>query len=82
MQLFDGQATRGDDQDHYFLLADGFVLVYEITSKASFDLVVTIKQKITSKNKEVCIPFLERGTVKLLPVDSPFFAGACDYGGQ
>lgn len=54
MQLFDSQAARVDDQDHYLLLADGFVLVYEITSKASFDMVVTIKQKITSKNKEVC----------------------------
>lgn len=53
MQLFDSAATRADDQDHYLLLADGFVLVYEITSKASFDLITTIRQKISSKNKEV-----------------------------
>lgn len=55
MQLFDsrGAACVGD-QEHYLLLADGFVLVYEITSRASFDLVVSIKQKISSKNKEVC----------------------------
>jgi hypothetical protein len=50
--LFDGIAAHGDEQDHYLLLADGFVLVYEITSKASFDLVTSIRQKIT-RNKEV-----------------------------
>lgn len=41
------------EQDHYLLIADGFVLVYEITSKSSFDLVTRIRQKIATKNKEV-----------------------------
>ena len=50
-QLFDG--TNADLQDHYLLLADGFVLVYEITSKASYELVTSIRTKIASKNKEV-----------------------------
>lgn len=54
MQLFDSKTLHVEDQEHYLLLADGFILVYEITSKASFDLIVSIKQKIASKNKEVC----------------------------
>lgn len=52
LQLFTS-AVKTNEQDHYLLLADGFILVYEITSKASYDLVVSIRQKIASKNKEV-----------------------------
>lgn len=53
LQLFGSANIYINEQEHYLLLADGFVLVYEITSKASYDIVVSIRQKIASKNKEV-----------------------------
>lgn len=45
------------EQEHYLHIADGFILVYEITSKASFDLVMEIRQKMNSRNKEVGLTF-------------------------
>ena len=54
MQLFSSNGNENlSEQDHYLSIADGLILVYEITSKASFDLLSVIKQKISTKNKEV-----------------------------
>ena len=36
-----------------FPTSQGILLVYEITSKASYDLIVSLRQKIALKNKEV-----------------------------
>lgn len=55
--LFDSSA-HADQQEHHLLLADGFVLVYEITSKSSFELAAAVRQKIASKNKEVPLVLL------------------------
>ena len=39
----------------FFVLVQGFVLVYDITSRSSFDLVVTVKHKISMRHREVSI---------------------------
>ena len=48
------------DEKHPSLLpsicSQGFVLVYEIPSKASFDLLVALRLKIAAKNKDVSSP--------------------------
>ncbi len=36
----------------------GFILVYEIPSKASYDLVISLRQKIVLKNKDVRLNLL------------------------
>jgi signal recognition particle receptor subunit beta len=41
------------DQEHYLSIGDGFLLVYDITSKASFDLVKVLRQRIILRYKEV-----------------------------
>ena len=38
------------------ICSQGFVLVYEIPSKASFDLLVALRLKIAAKNKDVSSP--------------------------
>ena len=45
------------EQEHYLHIADGFIMVYEITSRTSYDLVTSIHRRIVSKNKEasVCV---------------------------
>lgn len=41
---------------HVFIpLAQGIILVYEITSKASYDLIVSLRQKVALKNKDVSL---------------------------
>ena len=52
LQLF-SSSGGSSEQDHYLHIADGFMLVYEITSKASFDLVMAVRQKISSRSKDV-----------------------------
>ncbi|CAI8037071.1 NF-kappa-B inhibitor-interacting Ras-like protein 2 [Geodia barretti] len=43
------------EQEHYLNIADGYLLVYEITSKASYDLVLALRQKIASRNRDATI---------------------------
>jgi NF-kappa-B inhibitor-interacting Ras-like protein len=53
--------TEGDndyEQEHFLSIADGYILVYEITSKLSYDLVVSLRQKIATKNKDAPIVIL------------------------
>ncbi|XP_065911389.1 NF-kappa-B inhibitor-interacting Ras-like protein 2 isoform X2 [Dysidea avara] len=40
------------EQDHFMSIADGFVLVYSITSRPSFDRIVNIRRMIAQKYKE------------------------------
>lgn len=46
------------EQEHYLHIADGFIMVYEITSRTSYDLVTSIHRRIVSKNKEVPVILL------------------------
>lgn len=67
VQLFSG-ASRRSEQDHYLSIADvsqhthqhtlhilsqGVMLVYDITSKLTFDLVVSLRQKVAIRNSHV-----------------------------
>ena len=40
------------DQEHFLSIADGFILVYDITSRSSFDLAITLKHMIGMRHKE------------------------------
>jgi len=52
VQLFTALGSESE-VDFYLQLADGFILVYEITSSTSFDLVMSTRQKILARTKDV-----------------------------
>ncbi|XP_046845563.1 NF-kappa-B inhibitor-interacting Ras-like protein 1 [Xenia sp. Carnegie-2017] len=56
-----GLETSNSDLSKYASIADGFVLVYSVTSMNSLDIVQNIKKEIDKKGKEVC-PMIVLGT--------------------
>ncbi|KAL5475604.1 hypothetical protein EMCRGX_G025436 [Ephydatia muelleri] len=63
LQIFD---TPGDlftakgpqEQEHFLSIAEGFVLVYEVTNKDSYDNVTLLRQKISQRNRDVPVVVL------------------------
>ncbi|XP_011405348.1 PREDICTED: NF-kappa-B inhibitor-interacting Ras-like protein 1 isoform X2 [Amphimedon queenslandica] len=52
--LFSSERSRdvSYDQEHYLSIGDGIVLVYDIASKSSFEVLKLIRHKISLKHKE------------------------------
>lgn len=59
LQIFDtpgslfASSRNSSEQEHYLSIADGVVLVYDVTSKPSYDVVVNLRPKVTARNKDL-----------------------------